>query len=244
MIENIGVRIAISVAGILIATAIIKATPWFYRRIQDRLQSKACHNLSYISVINRYKNFTTTPAILTVIGASAGIVIIGILLVKMDPLRIRTTSATSHLEGGSPRPEIFLQVTQVPLSTPTPIPPLGLHLKEALAHNDVDSRECALVKVAQDAVILTDYWTAIRAIGASRGIGKDLDLFDIGECAVEDGKYLIASEIAVILENQSSQDELRSLITDARQSASLPDVPSSPYNRQAMDCLPLWSVWH
>ena len=53
------------------------------------------------------------------------------------------------------------------IGTPTPIPPLGKQLARALSVSGSDAQGDALLEVAQHAVLLMDYWTAIRAAEAT-----------------------------------------------------------------------------
>ncbi len=52
-------------------------------------------------------------------------------------------------------------------ATPTPVPPLGRQLEEALLVDIRSSQNTALFIVAQDAVLARDYWTAIRAASST-----------------------------------------------------------------------------
>ena len=128
--------------------------------------------------------------------------------------------------------------TIVPTSSPTPIPPLEEQLKDALAVSGSSSKNMALFKVVQHAVLLTDYWTAIRAADASPGsTAQSESLSFVVNCAIEDGKYNVASEAAARISYTSIRDQMRNKVIDARKSAQSVQIQSlASKDRTQMAC--------
>ena len=126
-------------------------------------------------------------------------------------------------------------------ASPSPVPPLEEQLRDALAVSGSSSKNMALFKVAQHAVLLMDYWTAIRAADASPGSSSQAEsLSFVVKCAIEDGKYEMAAEAAARIGGNSTRDRMRNEVIDARKSAS--SVQSlSGVDRTGMACFNLAS---
>ena len=111
--------------------------------------------------------------------------------------------------AGTPRPN--------PTASPTPVPPLGEQLRVALSIDDLERRARTLFEVTKHAVIIEDYWTAIRAVDESleASVRDDILRF-IVYCAKEEGKYDMASEAASRIENSHRRDFMLEMIVKDR----------------------------
>ena len=128
--------------------------------------------------------------------------------------------------------------------TPTPIPPLGEHLERALSIYSSTSQGEGLASVAAQAILLGDYWTAIRAADATPSTSKQADNLElVVRCAIEDGRFSMATEAASRAANTKSQGRLMIMALEAQEAAierqvSSPSIPSTqlPQNRN-LSCL-------
>ena len=130
-----------------------------------------------------------------------------------------------------------LRISQVtPTASPTPVPPLDKQLGEALTISNKTARGSALFIVAQDAVINTDYWTAIRAADASpNDTSEAQSLSFVARCAIEDGNHDIAAEAAARIESDTVRNQMQLEVISARKSAPSTQTPYGG-NRDNMTC--------
>lgn len=123
-----------------------------------------------------------------------------------------------------------------PTASPTPVPSLNRQLEEALAISDKAARDRALFIVAKDAVIKTDYWTAIRAADASPGeISEARSLSFVAICAIEDGNYDLAGEAAVRIGDDVVRNKVQLEAIEARKSSPSGQIPHDG-DRENMNC--------
>ena len=124
--------------------------------------------------------------------------------------------------------------TPAPTPTPTPIPPLGEQLEWALSIDGVVARGDGLKAVAIQAVLLTDYWTAIRAAAATPNISAQaINLELVIDCAVEDGQFSMATEAANMVESLSSRNDLMIKALEAREPAIRREAFPPPTSAQS-----------
>jgi len=146
-----------------------------------------------------------------------------------------TDHSASPSRSASPRPALTLTATP----TPTPVPPLDRQLEEALSVSGSSGRDAALFIATQDAVLTKDYWTAIRAAGASPSSSSQArSLGLVVRCAIEDGLYDLAAKAASKVRSPSSRDSLKIKVIDARRMADSEVATSSVGrdNRRSMAC--------
>ena len=175
-----------------------------------------------------------TSYIFVVIGLTISIY----LLLGSALPRVGDDPSESALRMASPQllNELKETPTPAPTSTPTPVPPLEDQLRDALGVSGSTSQGKALFKVAQHAVVLMDYWTAIRAADASPSSSSQANsLSFVVRCAIEDGEYDMAAEAASRISGSTTQDEMRNEVIEARRIA--PSVqPTSIGDRSEMAC--------
>ena len=124
-------------------------------------------------------------------------------------------------EPGLPKVFVPEDFNPEPTATPTPIPPLDIQLTEALSVNGKSARGAALFKVAQHAVLESDYWTAIRAASATPYKSEQAEhLSFVVRCAMEDGIYRLAAEAADQIKYDSVRDLLKVEVIEARRLAT------------------------
>ena len=110
--------------------------------------------------------------------------------------------------------------TPAPTPTPTPIPPLGEQLERALSISQYSAQGDGLVSVAVQAILLGDYWTAIRAAAATPQWSRQaINLELVIKCAIEDGQFSMATEAASRATAYSSQSRLMVMALEARELA-------------------------
>ena len=74
--------------------------------------------------------------------------------------------------------------------------------------------------VVSQAVLLGDYWTAIKAAAATPSHAKQASNLEIVvECAIEDGLYSMAAEAASRVSGHSAQSRLMIMALEAKESA-------------------------
>ena len=142
----------------------------------------------------------------------------------------------SPVQLPSPRPTLIVT------ATPTPIPPLDKQLEEALSVATTSVRNKALLLVAQNAVLLGDYLTAIKAASATpSSSAQATNLAFVVRCAIEDGLYDFAAEAADKVKVTSARDSLKVEVIEARGRTPLDkgqptDGTGSHADRESMAC--------
>lgn len=128
-------------------------------------------------------------------------------------------------------------------ATPTPVPPLSRQLEEALSVSSSSARSKALSLVAQNAVVLGDYRTAIRAASATPSSSAQAENLEfVVKCAIEDRLYNLAADAADEIKTTSSRDRLKIEVIEARRWAGVGDetrprdVMRSDIDRNSMTC--------
>ena len=107
-------------------------------------------------------------------------------------------------------------VEELPTKTPSPIPPLDVHLEKALSITAYSPQGKALAIVATNAIIIDDYWTAIRAASLTPILSdQSTNLELVVKCAIEEGKFDIALEAASSVYLHSSQSRLTVMALEA-----------------------------
>lgn len=122
--------------------------------------------------------------------------------------------------------------TPMPTPTPTPIPPLGEQLEWALSIEGIAARGDGLKAVAIQSVLLSDYWTAIRAAAATPDISAQATNLELViDCAIEDGQFSMATEAANMVESLSSRNDLMIKALASREAAirreAFPSLPGA-----------------
>ena len=129
--------------------------------------------------------------------------------------------------GGANRSTISIisiesSVPHTPLGAttmPTPIPPFGIRLQLALSMDDEHKRSRALRSITFDAIVIGDYWTAIRAASAIPfDTTQALELSSVATCAVEEGLYELATEAAFRVQEKSAREDLKYFVVLAADS--------------------------
>lgn len=172
------------------------------------------------------RNIIIWTVITGTIGAIGGLITINYFVVDLVGLiRNGTSIDGSTLPDGLVEPhslserltsEASLTLTKSTV-TPTPIPPLDKQLEEALSVSSSSARDKALSIVAQNAVFVRDYWTAITAASASpSSSAQAANLIFVGRCAIEDAKYNLAAEAADKIRTRSARDSLKIEVLEAR----------------------------
>ena len=135
----------------------------------------------------------------------------------------------------SPRPGRIIVVST---PTPTPVIPLGRQLEDALSINSSTAQSNALLEVAQHAVLLGDYRTAIRAAAAtSWPSNQGENLAFVVRCAIEDGFYDVASSAADRVESSSQRDSLKlEVIKATKEATSTEETTPISVDRESMAC--------
>ena len=111
-------------------------------------------------------------------------------------------------------------VTPAPTATPTPIPPLDEQLERALTIPGSTAQGEGLAVVASQAILLGDYWTAIRAAAATPGSTKQASNLElVVKCAIEDEQFSMAAEAASRVAGSTSQGRLMIMALEAQESA-------------------------
>ena len=191
---------------------------------------KAIASLVFISV-------TTIAAVIT----------IGQFVLHWDlPFGGSSTSVPASATPASPERQRESQVptatsTVGPTATPTPVAHLNKQLEEALSVGSSSARSEALLIVAEDAVLMRDYWTAIRAASAtpySSAQAKNLGF--VVRCAIEDGLYDFAAEAASKVRYRSARDRLKIDVIEARRRTTS-DLRPLDDDREAMACFSVGS---
>ena len=166
--------------------------------------------------------------IATTIGAIAGVITIGQFCFNLwEPATdIGDTRDSAVLPTQLVVTRPISREIAVPTSTPTPtpMPPLDRQLREALSISSGSLRGDALLIVAQNAVLVKDYKTAIRAVSATPSEytqAKSLEF--VVRCAIEDGLYDLAAEAAAEVRSSSSRDRLKIEVIEARRWATTND---------------------
>ena len=183
---------------------------------------------------------TVVGVVLTVIGVIANVVTIsqfGFYL--WEPItngsKIVRANPSARLESPSPT----LTIT----ATPTPVPPLDKQLEVALSVSSTSSRNEALFLVTQNAVLLRDYRTAIRAASSTPSRSAQAEnLAFVVVCAIEDELYDLAAEAADKISVSSERDRLKIEVIESRKNATSDyktrheDVIISYVDRDSMNC--------
>lgn len=128
--------------------------------------------------------------------------------------------------------------------TPTPKPPLDKQLEQALSISNHGQRGIALFEVAKHAVLLADYWTAIRAASATPNTSTQAEnLKFVTRCAIEDRLYDLAAEAANEIKHSTTRDQWKLRVVQARGTATPePQTPlPSRANRGSMACMARYS---
>ena len=156
----------------------------------------------------------------------------GVHLWELPRREIRSVESVPTVQAAPQQPAI------TPTASPTPVPPLGRQLEEALAVSNSTARNEALFIVAQDAVIRSDYWTAIRAASASPSASYQArNLSVVVRCAIEDGKHDVAADAAAKKRNTTSRDQMRIEVISARKEAQTAQISPAIDDREKMVCL-------
>ena len=120
-------------------------------------------------------------------------------------------------------------VTPAPTATPTPIPPLDEQLERALTIPGSTARGEGLAVVASQAILLGDYWTAIRAAAATPGSTKQASNLElVVKCAIEDEQFSMAAEAASRVGGYTSRGRLMIMALEAQESAIKREVLPPP----------------
>ena len=128
-------------------------------------------------------------------------------------------------------------------ATPTPIPPLDRQLEEALSVNGKTARNRALRIVAENAVLVRDYWTAITAASASPSSSAQAEnLTFVGRCAIEDGQYNFAAEAADKIHSSSDRDRLKIEVLEARKRVAMEDTSQEISGQRINSQVSCWGV--
>ena len=92
------------------------------------------------------------------------------------------------------------------------------------------------MEVSRHAVLLLDYWTAIRAAEATPYNNEQAsNLSFVVRCAIEDGEYDLAAEAASRINYSSNRDRMLNQAINAQRLAISESKPS-PQNRESMSC--------
>lgn len=190
--------------------------------------------------------------IASVVGVIAGIITINYFVVDIMGLILSGTSIErSTLQDSLVKPdslsedpasEATVTLTKA-TATPTPIPPLDRQLKEALSVSSTSDRNKALLIVAENAVLVRDYWTAITAASASPSTSAQANnLTFVGRCAIEDGQYDFAAEAAAKIRATSPRDSLKIEVIEARKRVAMERVTQEIDGRQINSQVSCWGV--
>ena len=117
-------------------------------------------------------------------------------------------------------------VVAEPTATPKPVPPLDRQLKTAQSISEPLIRDAAYLDIVLQAIILRDYWTAIRVAEATSTTGTQArGLKFVVKCAIEDRQYRDAEEAANRIDATNYHDQARREIIDARGSSTSGSEP-------------------
>ena len=117
-------------------------------------------------------------------------------------------------------PVVVPAASPAPTATPTPIPPLDEQLERALTIPGSTARGEGLAVVASQAILLGDYWTAIRAAAATPGSTKQASNLElVVKCAIEDEQFSMAAEAASRVAGSTSRGRLMIMALAAQESA-------------------------
>ena len=191
--------------------------------------------------MSRWKAIKSVPAVaLLVIGGIASVITItqfGFHLWEPIPSGSKDLSANPPDLLVSPSPTLTITATQ------TPVPPLDKQLEVALSVVAYSAQNKALYLVAQNAVLLRDYRSAIRAASATPSYSAQAtNLAFVVACAIEDGLYDLAAEAADKVTVTSVQDRLKIEVIESRKKATTDyktrheDVIISQVDRESMAC--------
>ena len=138
---------------------------------------------------------------------------------------------------------IPIVVEPQPTATPTPVPPLQEQLDRALSIQSSSAQGEGLATVVVQAILLGDYWIAIRAAAATPSTYRQsTNLELVVKCAIEDGRFSMATEAASRARSSSSNSQLMILALKAREVAikdqlSSGSAPEEHPQRSSMLCL-------
>ena len=191
--------------------------------------------------MSRWKEITAVSVVvLAVMGGIANTITISQFGFHLwEPI----TSSSKELNENPPDPLAVPNPTPTVSPTATPVTPLEKQLKLALSVDTYSVRDKALFLVAQNAVVLRDYRTAIRAASAAPTYSAQANslAFVVG-CAIEDGLYDLAAEAAGKVKTTSVRDRLKIKVIESRKKSTSDyktrheDVIVSLVDRESMTC--------
>lgn len=178
-----------------------------------------CYPSSILKSLVRWQFFL---AVLTVVSGIAG----AVFLVDRCSLSDAGNKGVGATVS-SPAPRPTASPTPLPPPTPTSVSLLDKQLKEALSVSSSSSKGTALLVVAQHAVLVRDYVTAIKAAAATPyNYDQARHLAFVVRCAIEDELYDAAAEAANRVTYTSDRDKMKIEVIEARKRAYSTSEPA------------------